>query len=253
MGRLDGKVAVITGAASGIGRRTAEVFVEEGAKVVVADLDEERGRRVAEALGPQASFIRADVANGAEIRSAIEHALERFGRLDIMFNNAGFGGARDGIAELTEEGWDATMAVLLRAVFLGMKYAAAAMKPQRSGVILSTASVAGLPSGRRRTSTTLPRRPSSSSQNRSRSSWASTASGSTAYAPVGSRHRSLPAASTCQASCSTRCRISRRVTSPVANRSSGPVGRMILRRPRCGWRATRRSGSPVMPLWSMAG
>jgi len=144
MGRLDGKVAVITGAASGIGRRTAEVFVEEGAKVVVADLDEERGRRVAEALGPQASFIRADVANGAEIRSAIEHGLERFGRLDIMFNNAGFGGARDGIAELTEEGWDATMAVLLRAVFLGMKYAAAAMKPQRSGVILSTASVAGL-------------------------------------------------------------------------------------------------------------
>src|SRR6516225_6521827 len=144
MGRLDGKVAVITGAASGIGRRTAEVFVEEGAKVVVADLDEERGRRVAEALGPQASFIRADVANGAEIRSAIEHALERFGRLNIMFNNAGFGGARDGIAELTEEGWDATMAVLLRAVFLGMKYAAAAMKPQRSGVILSTASVAGL-------------------------------------------------------------------------------------------------------------
>ena len=94
MGRLDGKVAVNTGAASGIGRRTAEVFVEEGAKVVVADLDEERGRRVAEALGPQASFIRADVANGAEIRSAIEHALERFGRLDIMFNNAGFGGAR---------------------------------------------------------------------------------------------------------------------------------------------------------------
>src|SRR6516162_6845703 len=111
MGRLDGKVAVITGAASGIGRRTAEVFVEEGAKVVVADLDEERGRRVAEALGPQASSIRADVANGAEIRSAIEHARERFGRLDIMFNNAGFDGARDGIAELTEEGWDATMAV----------------------------------------------------------------------------------------------------------------------------------------------
>jgi len=70
--------------------------------------------------------------------------VRRFGRLDIMFNNAGFGGARDGIAELTEEGWDATMAVLLRAVFLGMKHATAVMKPQRSGVILSTASVAGL-------------------------------------------------------------------------------------------------------------
>jgi NAD(P)-dependent dehydrogenase (short-subunit alcohol dehydrogenase family) len=144
MGRLDGKVAVITGAASGIGRGTAEVFAEEGAKVVIADRDEERGGRLAERLGSRASFIRTDVAQGAEIRRAVEHAVQRFGRLDIMYNNAGFGGARDGIAELTEEGWDATMAVLLRAVFLGMKYAAAVMKPQRSGVILSTASVAGL-------------------------------------------------------------------------------------------------------------
>ena len=144
MGRLDGKVAVITGAASGIGRGTAELFVAEGATVVVADRDEARGRRVAEALGSGASFVRTDVAEGEQIRGAIEHAVRHFGRLDIMFNNAGFGGARDGIAELTEEGWDMTMAVLLRAVFLGMKHAATVMKPQRSGVILSTASVAGL-------------------------------------------------------------------------------------------------------------
>jgi len=144
MGRLNGKVVVITGAASGIGRGTAEVFAKEGANVVIADRDEERGRHLAEALASQASFIRTDVASGPEIRAAVEHAVGRFGRLDIMFNNAGFGGARDGIAELTEEGWDATMAVLLRAVFLGIKHAAAVMKPQRSGVILSTASVAGL-------------------------------------------------------------------------------------------------------------
>jgi NAD(P)-dependent dehydrogenase (short-subunit alcohol dehydrogenase family) len=144
MGRLNGKVAVITGASSGIGRGTAEVFAKEGAKVVIADRDEERGSGFAEALGSQASFIRTDIASGAEIRAAVEHAVQRFGRLDIMFHNAGFGGARDGIAELTEEGWDATMAVLLRAVFLGMKHAAAVMKPQRTGVILSTASVAGL-------------------------------------------------------------------------------------------------------------
>jgi len=144
MGRLDGKVAVITGAASGIGRGTAEVFAKEGAKVVIADRDEERGCHLAEALGSQASFIRTDVASGPEIRAAVEHAVRRFGRLDIMFNNAGFGGARDGIAELTEEGWDATMAVLLRAVFLGIEHAAAVMKPPRSGVMLSTASVAGL-------------------------------------------------------------------------------------------------------------
>jgi len=91
MGRLDGKVAAITGAASGIGRGTAEVFAKEGAKVVIADRDEERGCHLAEALGSQASFIRTDVASGPEIRAAVEHAVRRFGRLDIMFNNAGFG------------------------------------------------------------------------------------------------------------------------------------------------------------------
>ena len=111
MGRLDGKVAVITGAASGIGRGTAEVFAKEGAKVVIADRDEERRCHLAEALGSQASFVRTNVASGPEIRAAVDHAVRRFGRLDIMFNNAGFGGARDGSAELTEEGWDATMAV----------------------------------------------------------------------------------------------------------------------------------------------
>jgi NAD(P)-dependent dehydrogenase (short-subunit alcohol dehydrogenase family) len=111
MGRLDGKVAVITGAASGIGRGTAEVFAKEGAKVVIADRDKERGCHLPEALGSEASFIRTDVASGPEIPAAVEHAVRRFGRLDIMFNNAGFGGARDGIAELTEEDWDATMAV----------------------------------------------------------------------------------------------------------------------------------------------
>jgi NAD(P)-dependent dehydrogenase (short-subunit alcohol dehydrogenase family) len=144
MGQLDGKVAVITGAASGIGRGTAEAFAAAGARVVLADVNEEGGSRLAERLGPPASFFRCDVAKGSEIKAAIDHAVGHFGRLDIMYNNAGFGGARDGIAELTEEGYDATMAVLLRAVFLGMKHAAAVMKPQRSGVILSTASVAGL-------------------------------------------------------------------------------------------------------------
>jgi NAD(P)-dependent dehydrogenase (short-subunit alcohol dehydrogenase family) len=175
---------------------------------MIADRDEERGCYLAEALGSQASFIRTDVASGPETRAVVEHAVRRFGRLDIMFNNAGFGGARDGIAELTEEGWDATMAVLLRAVFLGIKHAAASViKPQHSSVILSTASAAGL-----NTAWSTPhiyntaRLPLSSSPNRSRSSWASTVSGSTAYALAGSRHRYSPAASTCRASYSTRCR-----------------------------------------------
>src|ERR1700687_4108167 len=111
MGQLDGKVAVITGAASGIGRGTAEAIGAAGARVVLADVNEEGGSRLAERLAPPASFFRCDVAKGSEIKAAIDHAVGHFGRLDIMYNNAGFGGARDGIAELTEEGYDATMAV----------------------------------------------------------------------------------------------------------------------------------------------
>jgi NAD(P)-dependent dehydrogenase (short-subunit alcohol dehydrogenase family) len=147
VGQLDGKVAVVTGGASGIGERTAKVFVDQGARVVIADMQEARGREVARALGPAARFERAEVSREADVRRAIERAVEEFGRLDVLFNNAGFGGALGPIEDTAVEEWDLTFQVLVRGVFLGIKHAAPVMKRQGSGSIVSTASVAGLRAG----------------------------------------------------------------------------------------------------------
>jgi len=147
MARLEGKVAVITGATSGIGRRTAELFIAEGARVVAAGRQDDKGAELAEALGDNLAYIHADVCEEAEIKAAIELAVERFGRLDCLFNNAGAPGIAGGIEELTVEGFDRTMAVLVRSVFLGMKHAAPIMKAQRAGSIVSNASIAGLRTG----------------------------------------------------------------------------------------------------------
>lgn len=147
MGELDGKVAIITGAASGIGERTARLFVEEGARVVIADMQVERGREVARSLGEAAAFERVEVSREDQVRAVVEGALSRFGQLDCMFNNAGFGGALGPIAETPVEEFDLTYAVLVRGVFLGMKHAAPAMLARRSGSIINTASVAGLQAG----------------------------------------------------------------------------------------------------------
>lgn len=147
MGRLDGKVAVVTGAASGIGEGTARKLAGEGAKLVLADIDVAGGERLVEELGTAAVFQKTDVAVEEEVRAAVECAVSRFGRLDCMFNNAGFGGV-SGPIELTDmAGYDQTMAVLLRGVFLGIKHAAAVMKPQGSGSIVNTASIAGVEAG----------------------------------------------------------------------------------------------------------
>ncbi|WP_322797227.1 glucose 1-dehydrogenase [Tepidiforma sp.] len=147
MGSLEGQVAVVTGGASGIGEQTVRTFVEAGARVVIADVQEERGHHLAEALGTQASFLRTDVAEEAQVAAAVDHAVSRWGRLDVMFNNAGFGGVSGPIDELDLAEYDRTMAVLLRGVFAGAKHAARVMKPARRGVILNTASVAGLQAG----------------------------------------------------------------------------------------------------------
>lgn len=144
MGQLEGKVAVVTGAASGIGEGTARLFVEEGAKVVVADVQDARGEKLVEELGPNASYWHTDVSQEAEVKAAIAHALAKWGRLDCMFNNAGFGGVNGTIEETDMAQYDVTMGVLLRGVVLGMKHAAPVMKAQGSGVIISTASVAGM-------------------------------------------------------------------------------------------------------------
>ena len=142
--RLEGKVAVITGAASGIGAATARLFVAEGAKVVLADIQDARGERMVEELGPNSAFHHTDVTNEGDIRGAVDHAVEKFGRLDCMFNNAGRGHAEGLITDLTPELFREVTDLLLGGVAFGMKHAVPVMKAQKSGSIINTASVAGL-------------------------------------------------------------------------------------------------------------
>ena len=144
MGRLDGKVAAITGGASGIGAGTVRRFAEEGANVLIADLDTDKGQALAAELGPAAAFLHTDVSKEGDIAAMVAEATDRFGRLDVLYNNAGFGGALGPIESTSVADYDLTMDVLLKSVFLGMKHAAPVMKAQRSGSIISTASVAGI-------------------------------------------------------------------------------------------------------------
>jgi NAD(P)-dependent dehydrogenase (short-subunit alcohol dehydrogenase family) len=147
MNRLEGKTAIVTGGASGIGAATARLFVAEGAKVLIADMQEERGEALSESLGESAVFRRVDVTVEDDIRGAVDEAIERFGRLDCMYNNAGFGGALGPIESTSVEDFDITFDVLVKGVFLGIKHAARVMKGQGAGSIISTASVAGLQAG----------------------------------------------------------------------------------------------------------
>lgn len=145
--RLAGKVAVITGAASGIGAGTVARFIEEGARVVLADIQDDAGRALAATFGDAATYVHCDVTQEADIEAAVNAAVSSFGRLDIMFNNAGIVGAIGSIAETPIEAWDRTVDILLRSVFLGMKHAARIMIPQGSGSIISTSSTAGIVGG----------------------------------------------------------------------------------------------------------
>ncbi len=147
MPRLAKKVAVITGAASGIGRATAIRFAGEGAAVVIADLNREGGEaavRDCKENGGNAVFQLADVAREEDIKGAVDRAVKEFGHLDIIYNNAGLGGAVGPLEKTTADNWDRTFAILLRAVFLGIKYAAPEMRKAGGGSIISTASIAGI-------------------------------------------------------------------------------------------------------------
>src|SRR5512137_1372992 len=139
-GELDGKVAIITGATSGIGERIAEVFVAEGARVVLAGRRQAEGTALEQRLGATASFIRTDVTKEAEVRAMIEHTVQRFGRLDILVNNAGMTAQVVGIADLDMAHFDQVMEVNLRGVVLCMKHAARVMLPQGQGSIVNVAS-----------------------------------------------------------------------------------------------------------------
>ena len=147
MGRLEKRVAVVTGAASGIGAATARRFIEEGAAVIVADLQVEAGAAVAASLGDQAIFVRANVTLEDDVSRVVQEAMRRFGKLDIMVNNAGIVGATGSILETSREDWSRTLDVLLNGTFYGMKHAGRVMKPAGRGCILSVASVAGVAGG----------------------------------------------------------------------------------------------------------
>jgi len=152
-GRLDGKVAIITGGASGIGRASALTFLREGARVVIGDLNEASvGETVAlaqaQGTGDRLASLRVDVSAERDVAGLVALAVARFGGLDCLFNNAGVGGAFGPIGETTVEEWDFTFAVLVRGVFLGIKHGAARMKAQgRGGSIINTASIAGIGGG----------------------------------------------------------------------------------------------------------
>ncbi len=145
MPRLDGKVAVITGAASGMGRAAAELFTTEGAAVVVGDVNEEQGEAVAAGCrerGARCVFQRTDVAIEGDIQAAVARAADEFGGLHIMINNAGIGGPIG--LDTSIDDWDRAHAVILRAAWLGMKHAVPLMRSAGGGAIVSTASDNGI-------------------------------------------------------------------------------------------------------------
>lgn len=145
--RLEGKVAAITGAASGFGATAARLFVAEGCKVALGDIQEEAGRAVADELGDSAVFTRCDVTAEEDVANLVDTAVSAFGKLDIMFNNAGIVGAVGPIDSTPTEEWKATLDILLNGVFYGVKHAARVMKPQESGAIVSMSSTAGILGG----------------------------------------------------------------------------------------------------------
>jgi NAD(P)-dependent dehydrogenase (short-subunit alcohol dehydrogenase family) len=147
MGRLEGKVAVITGAASGIGRGAVDLFVKEGAKVVAADIQDDKGARLEESYGRSLRYVHCDVAREGDIKAAIELAQKAFGRLDCLFSNAGAPGSRALATEVDAESFDEVMHLHLRAAIFGIKHAAPIMAKQGGGSIISTASIAGLQAG----------------------------------------------------------------------------------------------------------
>ena len=147
MGRLDDKVAVITGATSGIGRRTAELFAKEGAYVVVSGRRQVEGQALASSLGPQALYVSADVAEDEQVENLIQTAMDKFGRIDCLFNNAGIPGKAGGVENLEGGQINSELAVLINGVLYGMKHVAPIMKRQSSGTIINTGSIAGQRAG----------------------------------------------------------------------------------------------------------
>ncbi|RVX11976.1 Secoisolariciresinol dehydrogenase [Vitis vinifera] len=148
--RLEGKVAIITGGASGIGESTARLFVRHGAKVIIADVQDDIGLSICKALGSHgtASFVHCDVTSDSDVKNVVDTAVSKYGKLDIMFNNAGISGNLDPTILGTEnENFRRVFDVNVYGAFLGAKHAARVMIPEKKGVILFTSSVASVTSG----------------------------------------------------------------------------------------------------------
>ncbi|XP_031250903.1 secoisolariciresinol dehydrogenase isoform X1 [Pistacia vera] len=146
--KLEGKVALITGAARGIGKATAAKFIDNGAKVVVADIDQHIGEETAKELGANAAFIACDVTNESDISNVVDFTISRHGKLDIMYNNAGVAcNTPPSIVDLDLQVFDRVMGINMRGVVAGIKHSSRVMIPRRSGSILCTASVTGVMGG----------------------------------------------------------------------------------------------------------
>lgn len=147
MGKLDGKVAIVTGAASGIGLATAKLFAVEGARVIVADWENDPGRHVVteiKSAGGEAEFIRVDVSDHEDVQAMVNETVAQFGGLDIIFNNAGVEGEQAPTGDCTLDNWHRVIGINLTGVFLGMKYAIPEMLKRGGGSIINNASVAGI-------------------------------------------------------------------------------------------------------------
>jgi len=144
MSRLDGKVALITGGSSGIGEATVRLFVEEGAKVLLFARNVERSNKIVQDLGNNVLFTKGDITVEDDVKNAIDTAVDKYGKLDIIFNNAGIIGPKGPVDTLSVEGFDKATDVLIKGVFLGIKHGARIMKPQGFGSIINCASIAGL-------------------------------------------------------------------------------------------------------------
>jgi NAD(P)-dependent dehydrogenase (short-subunit alcohol dehydrogenase family) len=142
-GRLAGKVAVITGAGSGIGWAAARRFADEGARVACADISGQE-QEIADLIGEAALPVHADVTKAADVQRMIAAAKDRFGRVDILLNNAGFGGPHAALADIDETAFDTILAINLKSVFLGMKYAIPVLLEAGGGAVVNTASASGL-------------------------------------------------------------------------------------------------------------
>ena len=146
MADLHGKVAIVTGGASGIGRTTAQFYARDGARVAISDVDEAGGEetvRLIEAAGGEATFIRADVSNSEDCQALVNSTTERFGRLDIAFNNAGIGGESNLTADYSVAGWNNLIGINLSGVFYCMKYEIPAILRSGGGSIVNMASILG--------------------------------------------------------------------------------------------------------------